>query len=94
MFESEKEAVEAVNRFVESKGPDNVQASVKYVSAGELHKLHLGAEMEKRLINRFVLVHAYKLHYVGCSNYTCFASHCMGFSSEQSAMNAWNGTKT
>ena len=94
VFESEKEAVEAMNRIVEASGPDNAQASVLYVSGTKLRQLHLGAEREKRLINRYVVIPAYKVHYVGCSNFACFAGNGRSFSSEQKAMDAWNGTET
>lgn len=94
VFESEKEAVEAMNRIVEVSGPDNMQASVSYISATKLRELHLGAEREKCLINRYVVIPAPKAHFVGCSRFGCFAGDGREFSSEQAAMNAWNGTKT
>lgn len=94
VFESEKEAVEAMNRIVEVSGPDNMQASVSYISATKLRELHLGAEREKCLINRYVVIPAPKEHYVGCSRLGCFACIGLQFSSEQAAMNAWNGTET
>lgn len=93
-FESETEAVEEMNRIIEASGPDNMQASVSYMSIHKLHGLHLGAEREKRLINRYVVIPAPKVHFVECSNFGCFAAHGRSFSSEQKAMNAWNGTET
>lgn len=94
VFESEKEAVEAMNRIVEVSGPDNMQASVSYISATKLRELRLGSEREKCLINRYVVIPAPKAHFVGCSRWGCFADNGRRFSSEQDAMNAWNGTET
>ena len=93
-YESETEALKEMARIITARGKDDMIAFVSHIDITELFRLQLGDQAAKRLINKYVVIPAPKKHFVGCSNLRCFAGNRRSFSSEQEAMDAWNGTET